>query len=112
MLSGARYFIAPKGEGLNASDPFLFHPCDEAIADTVDRLYVRRLLGFRLDLLSHTTNIYIHAPWCDGSIIAPHPVQQLIPGKNKAGMRRQMVKQSKLQRAEFDLFACNTDCMR
>ena len=23
MLSGARYFIAPKGEGLNASDPLL-----------------------------------------------------------------------------------------
>src|SRR5688572_5580705 len=76
------------------------------------RLHVNRRLRLRLDLLPDAPDVDVYAARCDATIVAPHAIEQVIPGENHSRMRGKIVQQPKLERAEFDVLSRHTDGMR
>ena len=75
-------------------------------------LHINGVLRFGFDFFAYTADVDVHAARCDGAIVAPDAIQQMIPREHHARMRGQIVQQSKFQSAEFDVTSGNADSVR
>jgi len=66
------------------------------------RLNVRGFLWLRFNLFTDSPDVDVYAAGCDGTIIPPNAIEQLVPRENHAWMRSQVVKQPELERAQLN----------
>ena len=84
----------------------------KSIPDTMHGLHICGVLRFGFDLFAYTSNVDVHAARCNRAIVAPDAIEQVVPREHHARMCGQVVQQSKLQSAEFDVTSRNVDSMR
>src|SRR5262245_51523442 len=66
------------------------------------RLNVSLFLWLRFNLFTDSPDVDVYAAGCDGTIIPPNAIEQLVPRENHAWMRSQVVKQPELERAQLN----------
>src|SRR5713226_8512843 len=75
------------------------------IAGAAHGFQVRGVFGIGLYLLTQSPDIHVHAARGHKALRSPNSVKQLVAGKHAVRARGQVVKQTKLERAQRERFA-------
>src|SRR5262245_9274907 len=84
----------------------------EKIAGAANRLQVNGIFRIGLDLFAQATDIDVDTARRDEAFGAPDGVEQLVSREDAVGPRRQIVDETKLQRAQCEHLARAQDAIR
>lgn len=79
----------------------------EIISYSPLRMYILRLTGICLNLLTESPDVYIHRPDISRIIITPDRIQQMVTAVDFIRIQRHQLQQIKFLRCQIDLFSAD-----
>ena len=77
----------------------------EVISHAPFGVYIFRLTGICLDLLTETADMYVHGPYISRIFISPYDIQKVLSAVYFVGIENQKFKQIELFGGKIDLFS-------
>ena len=79
--------------------------CLEVVSHAPFGVYIFRLTGICLDLLTETADMYVHGPYISRIFISPYDIQKALSAVYFVGLENQTFKQIELCVGSIDLLS-------